>query len=160
MPDLRYQWVLQYVMLWPQSLVVLNTAFYVEDLQISHHTGALSFASLDHIMVLRAVVKLIRNTHRAKTKTPMFHERLTMWNSGMTVRAQAMKFAIGTSGYVGSIIPIKVQGWNSSELRPGWSKEERNRISLRCRTFIYLRSSGNSHTPRRCFGIKIISTSL
>lgn len=86
-----------------QLLAVCFTAGPVGNLQISHHTGALSFASLDQIMVLIAVVKLIRSSHRAKTKMPAFHDLLTIWNSGMTIRTQAMKFAMGTSGYVGSI---------------------------------------------------------
>lgn len=73
-------------------------------MQISHHTGALSFASLDQIMALRAAEKLARNKSIAKTKTPVFRGLLIIWGSGMSARAQAMKFAMGTSGYVGSII--------------------------------------------------------
>lgn len=80
---------------------------YFGDLQISHHTGALSFASLDQTTVLIAVERLIRPNHRANTKTPVFHDFLTICNSGLTARTQAIKFAIGTSGYVGSIVPTK-----------------------------------------------------
>lgn len=75
----------------------------VEDLQMSHHTGALSFASFDQTMVLIATKRLSRTSHREKTKTPAFHGLLTIWNSGIMARAQAMMFAMGTSGYVGSI---------------------------------------------------------
>lgn len=80
----------------------------VADLQISHHTGALSLKSLDQIAVLTAVERLIRLNHTAKTKTPAFHDLLNIWNSGMRERAQAMKFAMGTSGYVGSIVLEKL----------------------------------------------------
>lgn len=80
---------------------------FSEDLHISHHTGALSFVSFDQIVVLRAVVKLIRNSHTAKAKTPMFHDLLTIWSSGI-IASQATKFAIGTSGYVGSMISTKI----------------------------------------------------
>lgn len=90
---------------------------HVGDSQISHHTGALSSASLDQMTVLRAVVRLIRLNQTAKTKTPVFHDLFTIWNSEMTARAQAMKFAIGTSGYVGSITPTRRQGRTSSVLK-------------------------------------------
>lgn len=81
---------------------------HVDDLQISHHTGALSFTSLAHIVVLTAVQRLIRLNHTAKTKMPVFHDLLNIWNSGMRERAQAMKFAMGTSGYIGSIVLEKL----------------------------------------------------
>lgn len=62
------------------------------------------------MMVLRAVEILSRSNHRARTKTPVFHDLLTIiWNSGITIKAQAMKFAMGTSGYVGSIVMDKLK---------------------------------------------------
>lgn len=83
-------------------------------LQISHHVGALSFVSLDQIMVLIAVERLARNTHRAKTKMPTFHDLSTIWKSGVMIRTQAMKFTMGTRGYVGSMIITKGQECNCS----------------------------------------------
>lgn len=129
---------------------------FSEDLHISHHTGALSFVSFDQTVVLRAVVKLIRNNHTAKAKTPVFHDLLTIWSRGIMARAQATKFAIGTSGYVGSMILTKIHRWNPSEMKAGRSKKEHNGISMRCRTFIYPKSSRHSHTPRGYFGIEMI----
>lgn len=79
----------------------------VEYSQISHHIGTLLFVPLDQIIVLSPLQKLRRNNQNAKAKMPVFHERLTICSSGIVTRAQAMKFAIGTSGYVGSIIPNK-----------------------------------------------------
>lgn len=78
------------------------------DSQISHHTAALSSASLDQIMVLIAVEKLIRNSHIANMKAPVFKDILTILNKGMTASAQAIRLAMGTSGYVGSIVLDKL----------------------------------------------------
>lgn len=75
----------------------------IQGLQISHHTGALSSTSLDQTVVLIAVEIHIRDSHRAKTKTPAFKGRRPTWSRGIRVRAKAIKFAMGTSGYVGSI---------------------------------------------------------
>lgn len=71
--------------------------------QISHHTGALLTASLDQTIVLTPVDRLWRTRYSAKAYTPVFHGALAIRNSGMTTRAQAIKFAMGASGYVGSM---------------------------------------------------------
>lgn len=121
--------------------VVMSWSIRLSDgnLQISHHTGALSFASLDQIMVLTATVKVIRSNHRAKTMTPVFHDLLAIWNSGMTMRAQAMKFAMGTSGYVGSIFPAKrwgritfwIESWREQQGEHNGIREAKRRESMR-----------------------------
>lgn len=55
-------------------------------------------------MVLTTIERPRRNVHRAKTYTPVFQDRATIWNRGIAIRAQAMMFAIGTKGYVGSMV--------------------------------------------------------
>lgn len=54
---------------------------------------------------------------------------------------QAMKFAIGASGYVGFIVPSKVQGWIYLELKVGRSNGKHNLVCMLRRPFIYLESS-------------------
>ena len=61
---------------------------------------------LDHIIVLTATERLVRNTTIAKVHTPTFH----IWSAFLGIESStsrhAMKFAIGTRGNVGSMLVV------------------------------------------------------
>lgn len=73
----------------------------------SHHIGAALWTLFDQMMALTAHLMHKMQVHRADASTPAFHDRYPLDKRGIRTRIQAMKFAIGTRGYVGSMLEVK-----------------------------------------------------
>lgn len=73
---------------------------------ISHHTGALSTALFDHIIVLIATHRHVIAADTAPTARPMFHDLKFLVATSASARTIARRLKVGTRGNVGSILLV------------------------------------------------------
>ena len=71
---------------------------------MSHQTGALFSTLSDHIIAPIPVVKPCTVTQMAKEQAPMFQDWNIVLDIDRITSMHAVKFAMGTRGYVGSIL--------------------------------------------------------
>ena len=81
-----------------------SASLYRVHLLISHHTGTLIPTLSDHTIELIAIVKLSVNIQNAREHGAMLRDLSRFLDSEASTSTHAKRFAMGTRGYVGSML--------------------------------------------------------